>query len=110
MNLLPLLLLVCELGNVVDYMGRNQGAMKYLKLMDLLDEVAGLGNVDWKKVPAELKALGDVERAQMLEAMKAKFDIPDDEVEAKIEKGLSLVVKVAAVVEEASAYVKELKA
>lgn len=109
-NVLPVFMLACEIGNVADFMGRTKGAGKYMKLVDLFDEINGVGGVAWAEVMNEFKAMDTAARAELLAEVKAKLDLPDDKVEAKIEEGLALMVELVGTVEKTIAFVKALKA
>lgn len=109
-NLMAVFMLACELGNVADYMGRTKGAAKYMKLVDLFDEVAAVGSIDWKQVVPAFKALDAAGRMELFAAIKAKIDLPDDKVEAKIEEGLGLMVEAYSIIERSIAFAKALKA
>lgn len=58
-----------------------------MKLMPMLAAVGGV-------IP-ELKDLSDAEKDSLYAWAKANYDIADDQVEAKIEKGLAVVLHVA---------------
>ena len=92
-NLMPVVLLIAELGNVADTMGRTQGSARYMSAMMLMDEFAALSAVEFSLVDDEFKAaLGD--SAKMTEIQTAfanKLDIEDDKLEAFIEEGILLV-------------------
>jgi len=109
-NLKPIVALGIELGNVADKVGRNTGATRYLSLMDLFDELTGLGSVDFKVVMAEIKDLDDVERMELHEFLKAKFDIVDDKLEMAIEDGLKIVEEAYGLVKRSMDLAKSLKA
>ena len=51
-----------------------------------------------EKIPAELKDLDDAEYKALTEKFKAEFDLEDDEVEAKVELGYQIALKVAQLV------------
>jgi len=109
-NLKPVVSLGIEFGNVADKIGRNTGATRYLHLMDLFDELTGLGSVDFKQVSAEIKDLDAEERKELHEHLKVKFDIADDKLEQGIEQALSIVERQYALVKESMDLVKSLKA
>lgn len=110
-NLLPVLMLAVEMGNVGDQIGRAKGASRYTSLLDLFDEVTALGKVDFKLVDDEAKAvLADpVKKAELLAAVKEKLDIHDDKLEVVIEEGLGILADAHAVVNRAIALSKGLK-
>lgn len=90
-NLLPLIMLGVEMGNVGDKMGRTKGMQRYMHLTALFDEVTALGQVDFKQALAEAKDLDPSETQMIHEQLKVKFDIVDDKLELAIEEGLKIV-------------------
>lgn len=87
-NILPLILLSIEMGNVADKMGRTKGLARYMKLTELFDEGVAVMGVDFKQIKEEIKDLDDDERLMIKNAIKEKFDIVDDKLEGVIEKSL----------------------
>jgi hypothetical protein len=83
--------LICELGNVAGKVledGKvtvsDAGA-----LLSLTDDVMALKNINLSSLFADLKAaMSPEEFGATLAEVAAKFDIPQDEIEAKIEKSL----------------------
>lgn len=108
-NILPVFLLAAELGNVADAMGRTKGVSKYLKLTDIFDELMGIGNVDFKSLGAEFKALESSDRAELVEEIKRKLSLADASVEHKIEEGLGIIVDAVSLVERAKIMVAAFK-
>lgn len=92
-NLKKLVMLVVELGNVGDQMGRLKGVARFSPLMNLYDEAMALAGVDLKAALAELKDLDSVERAALHRDVCAKFDIADDNLEGAIEACFGIVEK-----------------
>lgn len=111
-NLKKLLFLLVEMGNVGDWIGRHPelGVAKFSKLFDLADEAMAMTGFELESVKQEIKDLDEVERAQLLEALKVKFDIEADDLEAKIEEGLGLIVRLYKDVTDTIAYAKSFNA
>jgi hypothetical protein len=109
-NLIKVLDLTIEIGNVADKVGHGTGMTKWAEVFQLYDEVAAMGSVDLKQVLPEFKDLDAVEKQMVYDHVKAKFDIVDDVLEAKIEECLGLAIDAVALFERASAVVKSFKA
>ena len=62
-------------------------------LMSASDAFEGVENI-----PAELADLDDAEYANLVAKFKKEFDLDDDEVEAKVELGYQIALKVAQLV------------
>jgi hypothetical protein len=61
-------------------------AIKFIPVLkDLQAAIAGAA-----KIPAELKDLDETELQALTEYVKEEFDIPNDELESKIEMGLDV--------------------
>jgi len=101
--------LVAEIGNVADFMGRNKGASKYLKIVDLFDELTAIGSVDFKQVLNDFKGLENSDRSELVEKITAKIDLGDAKVESLIEEGLGIAVDLASIVERSITLVKTFK-
>lgn len=97
-----------EAGNVAARMIGDQGgaAAKVGHLLRMSDELIGLVGLDAAKLKAELADLSPEERAQLMAHVKEKFDLADDALEAKIEAGLGLAVKLQELVVELVALVR----
>lgn len=108
-NIIPVLFVAIELGNVGDKMGRSKGAARYGHLLQLTDELMGLGAVDFSELKKEIKDLDAQERLELHAKIKEKFDIVDDKLEIAIEKGLELLEMQYQVVEGSIALYKEIK-
>lgn len=95
-NIKKVLAFAFALGEAVDA-ARADGQIDYKDLPLLLDPVLKLGAaVDAAKLAAEeLKNLTAEERAELDAWAQAEFDISNDELEVKIEKGLALALHVA---------------
>jgi len=78
------------------------GALKYLVgAKDLLD-------VDVKALLEEFKDLDEQEKVVILSEIEAEFDIPQDEVEAKVEDAFALGLKAIDIYRVNEDYVKEI--
>lgn len=108
-NLLPLILLGVEMGNVGDKMGRSKGIARYAHLLDLMDEVMQLPKVDFAQVKLEVKELDEADRAELKAQVKAKLDLVDDVLESALEDSLSIVEAQYQVVEKSISLYKSLK-
>lgn len=78
------------------------------ELLSAVAELKGLSGIDLKSMPS-LASLSPAEMEELVAAFKSSFDIPQDEIEAKIEGALSLGVKVAGLVEEVIEFAKSMK-
>ena len=107
-NLKPVLALSIELGNVADKIGRTKGAVRYLSLMDLFDELMALGKVDFKLLSEEIKDLDAAEREELHAFLKEKFDIVDDKLEMAIEEGIKIAEEAYGLVNRSIALAKGL--
>jgi N-acetylglucosamine-6-phosphate deacetylase len=102
--------LAVEGGNVAEKVLSASGAVaKFSALGALFDEIIALSSFNPAAALAQIKDLDDAEKAQLVAAFKEKFDIADDQVEAKIEAGVGLVAKAEGLVQEIIAYSKSLK-
>lgn len=106
------LMLILELGNVADYIGKHSemGVTRFTKLTDLFDELVAMGQFDAAKLKAEYADLDEAEKAQLKLAIKEKFNIEDDKLEAKIEEGLDLVIEGYAFIMKVMSFAKAMKA
>ena len=88
-NVKKVLFLVCEVGNVLGAAKADDGKIDMTdlpKLVSLYDEVMALFGLEFSKVLAEAKnLLTPVQFSEVMAECAVKFDIPNDQVEAKIE-------------------------
>ena len=110
-NLMPVVLMIAELGNVADSMGRTTGSARYMAAMQLMDEAAALGGVDFSKVDDEFKeALKDpAKMTEIQTAFANKLDIEDDKLEAFIEEGILLIRENYELIQKDIAFIKKIK-
>ncbi len=99
---------VVEAGNVAEKIAKEEGSAvaKLTHLVKLSDELIQLTGLSVAKLKDELKDLDAAEKADLLAHVKAKFDLADDALEAKIEAGLDLALEAAGVVQKAIAFAK----
>lgn len=108
-NLKKIWLMIIEIGNVADGFISDSASTwsKISSISDLFDELTGILSCDWNKVKSELNDLDAKERAELLKIAKEKFDIDDDQVEDRIERGLDLANELYTVVNKTIDYAKE---
>lgn len=109
-NILPLILLAVEMGNVADKMGRTKGMARYFKLTELFDEGVAVMGIDIKQAKEEIKDLDEDEKLMIKNAIKEKFDIVDDKLEGVIEKSLDIVDDLFKVIQNSIELFNSLKA
>lgn len=99
---------VAEAGNVAEKVAKQEGSAvaKMTHLVKMSDELLQLASLNLPALKAEVADLSAAEKAELLEHVKAKFDLADDELEAKLEAGLALAVKAAELVAEVVAFAK----
>jgi len=79
-------------------------------LMMMLDEVTAMSGVSLSVVVAQAKDIDSAEMADLGQHLKTKFDIPQDELEQKIEEGVEVLAMLAQAGSKAYAYVKSFGA
>lgn len=110
-NIEKIVVAVAAVGNVLEKFIAEKGGIvaRLAHLMPLGGEAIALTGLQPGKLAAEFKDIDDAEKAQLLTSFKAKFDLTDDEVEAKVEGALGLAVKTEALVEEIIGFAKSFK-
>jgi hypothetical protein len=112
-NLWKLLELFLEGGNVVSRMiiaSEEKWYKKYLgNIIALSDEVMGLISVNFLKVIPEYKDLSQEELDELKARAIEKFDIPNDEVEAVIERIFEIILKLRAPLKELLELIQSLR-
>ena len=88
-NLKKVMAFFIEIGNVSDKVGRTKD---WTQVMQLMDEASALMSVEWKLVDDEAR-VADI--PALVEFFKAKLDLEDDGLEAKIESTVATVAAVA---------------
>ena len=89
-NLKPIVALTLEAANVTVKCVAEKSAMP---LIGLTDEVFALGSIDFKLIDDEFQDLDANEREELFIFVEQKFDIPQDNIELFIEKGLRIAAK-----------------
>lgn len=110
-NLKLLIGLPIELGNIADAIGHDSksGWKRYLKLVDVLDEVLDAVKVNYSKLESELRNLDDVEKAELQKYIAEKFSIEDKNLESVIERSLVILQNIGSLVVESIALFKTVK-
>lgn len=110
-NLTKVIAVPVEMGNIIgEIMGEEKRTLKtYLKFIQVCDELVDLFKVEWKELGPEVKDLTDVEKAQIIEVMKEKFDIPQDKIEMIVEESLSDLVVLAVMINKWVSFAKSFK-
>lgn len=109
-NVLPIVMLGVEMGNIADKMGRTKGMARYMHITSLFDEVMALGSVDFSQVKLELKDLDATERATIEKDIKDKFDIVDKNLEGVIEEAINIIESAVIVITRSVTMVGKIKA
>lgn len=102
------LAVLIEAGNVLDKVKATPGPItgKLAFMLELTDELFALTGFSTAAFVQEVKDLDGAEKESLLAFLKEKLDLADDAVEAKVESGLALLVKLEGVIEEIVAFVK----
>jgi hypothetical protein len=108
-NLLPMILLAVEIGNVADKVGTTAGPTKWFHATGLFDELLALGTVDFSQVRKELSEIDAEERAVIVTKLNEKLDLKDDQLEATIESFISIAERQVSVIVDSIAAIKALK-
>jgi hypothetical protein len=111
-SLKALVLVGAVLGNVAgESMADGKVDVKDIMLVGKLATVfPALLAIDFKAVLPEAKDLSEAEAMELVEYFKAEFNIPQDDMEVKIETVLSLCVRLAGIVGELVALFKKPEA
>ncbi len=91
-NLKKVVGLVVEMGNVGDRVGRTKD---WGQLLSLTDEVMALPGVNWSELAVEAES---VDMPAMVQFVKDKLDLEDDELERKVELSIAAAASVASAV------------
>jgi len=78
-------------------------------LINITDEVFALGSVNFGELGKEISDLDAAEREELFKFVEEKFDIPQDDIEVYIEKGLRIAAKLAETGIEIYELVTEIK-
>ena len=93
-NTAIILSLVCELGNVSGkvFEDGKPTLSDTAHLLALTDEIYALKDLEFSTLLPDLRAaMSPSEWSETMQTLAAKFDIPQDEIEAKIEASLGSV-------------------
>lgn len=99
--------LAVELGNVIDVMANGGSIFSFSRLIDEVSALQGMNFEEFKKQIAELDA---EDRGNLEMAVKAKLELHNKSLEAKIEQGVSLVEELVGIAESGLAFVMKVKA
>lgn len=77
----PMVLLVAELGNVSEDLIKGN----FSALVNLMDEFFAIPNIDWKLFVLQIKDVDAAERMELVNLLKNKFDLDNDQLEILIE-------------------------
>jgi hypothetical protein len=110
-NLKILIALPIEMGNIAGEIiaDSDKSWKRWLKFIQAVPEIIELMKIDWKMLKEEYLDLDDVERGELKEMMKTKFDIPDDKIESIIENSFSILFDVEASIRAAITLFASLK-
>ena len=113
-NVKKVIVLPIEIGNVVGEIvampAETPMTVKLTPVLKLYDEIMGILTVDFGQVIPEFKDVDSVESEEILELFKTKFNIPQDNVEAVVEKAFVLLKRNYDVVMADIAFAKEIVA
>ena len=111
-SLKSLVFVAASLGNIAgETMEDGKVDVKDLALIGKLIPVfPALLAIDFAAVIPEAKDLSEAEAIELVEHFKAQFDIPQDDLEVKIETVLSLCVRLAGIIGELVALFKKPEA
>ena len=109
-QIIKVLDVIIEGGNVADAVGRASTIMgKVMAVLPITDELLRLMSLSPVALKAQYKDLDDVEKEELRAHVREKFDIADDDLEAKLELGLELVSETIALVDRMVDYAKSFK-
>lgn len=107
-NIKIVLLAIAEASGVVDKV-TNHGTTwmeKLAGLMQLVPVLAGLPVVSLKALQDEVSDLDDIEKAELIAAFKARFDLADDKLEQAIVATLAILGKLDGIVKDVEGIAK----
>ena len=109
-NLWRVLAFLVEAGNVMEAMKEKTNIVaKAMCMSALFDEVMALTKVDLKLLSKEYKDWSPEERAELVKRSSEKYDIKNDVMEAQIETGLSITLRVADCVADIVEFTKTVR-
>ena len=91
---------VAEAGNVIDKMSKEEGLVQKAMILSMLfDEVTTLLTLDIHGLKEEFeKGYSDSDKEIINDALKKKFDIENDAVEAVVEQSFEVVTNLIGIV------------
>ena len=104
-ELKKVVMLACEGANVAEGILNKEGLFS---LFRLADEASALASLNKEELMAEIKELDSEDYAELYSAAKAKLDLKDDALEAKLEGGVDLVYQSVRVGLESLSKIREL--
>lgn len=92
-NLKKIISVPVEVGNVIPEVVKATGMVGKVRAMgSLIDEIMDLVGVDYSLLKKEMADLDEKEKQALLDHAKAKYDIPDDDLEEIVEECFDLAV------------------
>ena len=111
-NLKKVLAELVEAGNIAGEMASMKGVMWYKRLpsiLKILDESMELLSVNWEDLPKEMAELDSEDEMELKNFFMEKFNIPQDQVEVKIESAFKLLVDSQVYIKALIEFAKSLK-
>ena len=109
-NLKALMIVILAFVNVGDKMGHeNNWASRMTHLFGFFPHLLSLGSIKWEDLDEEIKDVDDVEKAELLQTMKEKFDIIDDKLEEVVEEGLEIAANIGGFVKTVKSFIEKVK-
>lgn len=110
-NLKLLIALPIEVGNIAYSIShdKNNSFKKWLKLIDVLDEVIDLFKINWSTLKEEYLNLDQPEKLELESFICSKFDIPDKNLESAIEKSIFILISLESMIKDAIVLFKHTK-
>ena len=85
-NITIVLMLLCEILNVIPKAVAASGWDKLIVFKDIFDELLAFFKINFKAFVDEIKELGPNDRQELINQFKIKFDIERDDIEAVVEE------------------------
>ena len=100
---------IADLGNIGGKVWEDERIDEndLAQLLPLIPVIQKGAKINWKVVGAQFADLDPEESAAMISVLEKRFDIPQDAIEVKIEKGLKILVKIYDAVDEVIDYIKD---
>lgn len=101
---------IIEAGNVSEKVASADSIIgKAMALMPIADDLLRLMSLSPMVLRREWSDLDDAERKELIEYVREKLDISDDDLEARVEVGLELVNDAIVFIDNAMDYAKSFK-